>query len=531
MPHDWASMAHVLTPILDRLEDATREVQLLIVAADAEAAAAATAAIVRLVGSRPLDALAATSARRASRLLKLRPAQIVAGAPEELLALVQGSSLKLEHVRAVLLAWVDELIVGGEEPAFETLMAEIPKDAARIVVASAITPEMEELIERYARRARRVAPSTAEGAAVPLEYVTVSAVSRLSALRRLLDELDPADAVVYTRTDDSEFDVGGMLRALGYGGGVHGGNTSDAAAAAVRVTRAGGGAESELVVLYDIPASREELREAVGAQPKRVVALVQPRQLASLRALGSEDAITPLTLPEAGARARNREETVRAELRNVLESGAFSRELLTLEPLLERYDGIEIAAAALRLVNQARLERDALRTRSAAEVRAAQPPSMTRLFLNVGSMDNARPGDLVGAITNEAGITSAQLGKIDIRENHSLVEVAADVANTVVAKLTGTMIRGRRVIVRLDQERPARQSGGRPRPGSERERRDRGPSGEARSQGRPRRGEVDRGRREGGSRDRQGPARPIQPTAPERPVDRAARPPTTGETE
>jgi hypothetical protein len=113
-----------------------------------------------------------------------------------------------------------------------------------------------------------------------------------------------------------------------------------------------------------------------------------------------------------------------------------------------------------------------------------------------------------------------------------LVEVAADVADSVVAQLTGTMIRGRRVIARLDQERPARQSGGRTRLGSDRgDRRNRGPGGEARSPGRPRRGEVDRGRREGGSRDRQGPARPIQPGAPERPIDRAARPPTTGETE
>ena len=55
-----------------------------------------------------------------------------------------------------------ELIAGGEESMLETLMAEIPKDAARIVVANEITPEVEALIERYARRARRVAPPTAD---------------------------------------------------------------------------------------------------------------------------------------------------------------------------------------------------------------------------------------------------------------------------------------------------------------------------------------------------------------------------------
>src|SRR5205814_894775 len=81
--------------------------------------------------------------------------------------------------------------------------------------------------------------------------------------------------------------------------------------------------------------------------------------------LAGEGAVTPFTLSEAGLRARSREEIVRGELRDTLASGAFARELLTLEPLLESYDGIEIAAATLRLLEQARFERDAARARGA----------------------------------------------------------------------------------------------------------------------------------------------------------------------
>ena len=54
---------------------------------------------------------------------------------------------------------------------------------------------------------------------------------------------------------------------------------------------------------------------------------------------------------------------------------------------------------------------------------------MTRLYVNVGSMDNVRPGDLVGAITNEAGVSKAELGRVDVRERHSTVEVATSIAN------------------------------------------------------------------------------------------------------
>jgi len=475
MPHDWASVAHVLAPVLDRIDDAANAVQLLIVCADAEAAAGASASVVRLAGSRPLRAIASTSARRAARLLRDGGAQVVAGAPPELLALIQGSSLKLDQVRCVVLAWVDELIAGGEEGMLETLMAEIPKDAARIVVANDITAEVEALIERYARRARRVAPSATEASSegVSLQYVTTSSAARLPALRRLLDDIDPARAVVYVRSDDSEREVRDLLRALGYG------EHRAPDEPGVRVARAAGPGPWDVVVLYDTPASREELREAVGPEPTRVVALAQPRLLASLRVLTGGAQVTPLTLSEAGLRARSREEVVRAELRDMLESGAFARELLTLEPLLESYDGIEIAAATLRLLEQARFERDAARAR----VVEGRPPSpvtsaagaMTRIFVNVGAIDNARPGDLVGAITNEAHITSAKVGKIDIRENHSLVEIASDVADSVIAKLTGSSIRGRCVVARIDQERGSRPGGGRGggRGGSDRG--DRGP--------------------------------------------------------
>ena len=110
----------------------------------------------------------------------------------------------------------------------------------------------------------------------------------------------------------------------------------------------------------------------------------------------------------------------------MLATGQFSRELISLEPLLAQYDGAEIAAAALRLLETERAK--PVVTSSAP----AAPQAMTRLYVNVGSTDNVRPGDLVGAMTNEAGVTKSELGKVDVRERHSTVEVATSVANTVV---------------------------------------------------------------------------------------------------
>src|SRR6185369_11740935 len=305
-------------------------------------------------------------------------------------------------------------------------------------VASAITPSIDALVERYARRARRVVAAAA-GAETPtaLEYVTITRAGRLTALRRLLDEVDPASALVITRSEESEQPVRDLLRSLGYSG-------EDAP---VRVSRAGTATPVDLVVLYDLPATREELREAVGDHTGRVIALTQPRQLTTVRAIAAGGTVAPMTLAGPTGRARNRDADVRAELRSRLSSGTFGRELIALEPLLDEFDGIEIAAAALQLLERARAtERSQPRTPAAAPAATAQAPSprpapagaMVRLFVNIGTMDSVRPADLVGAIVNEVGVPRDSVGRIELRENHSLVEIVSERAEDVATKLTGT---------------------------------------------------------------------------------------------
>ncbi|HEU4563666.1 MAG TPA: DbpA RNA binding domain-containing protein, partial [Gemmatimonadaceae bacterium] len=338
---------------------------------------------------------------------------------------------------------------GGE--ALESLMAEAPKETARTVVATRLTSAVEGLIERYARRAgRRGATGQEEGAAAPtdLRYVTVTAASRPGALRRVLDDLDPESAAIYVRSDEGERQVHEELRALALeGSGI------------VSVTRGEPIAGAKLVVLYEPPGTPAELR-ALAGERAAVVALAQPRQLEALRAVAAGGRVSPLTLSGPEARARGREEAVRAELRAALAEGAPSREILALEPLLAEFDGIELAAAALRLLER---ERERPGRREAAQAEPAAPSPWTRVFVTVGAKDGATPRDLVGAIANEAKIASDKIGKIELRDTHSLVEVASDAAEHVVKSIHGIMIRGRQVAARLDRE-PARRESSRREP-------------------------------------------------------------------
>ena len=72
------------------------------------------------------------------------------------------------------------------------------------------------------------------------------------------------------------------------------------------------------------------------------------------------------------------------------------------------------------------------------------------MFIGAGRSLGVRPGDLVGAIANEAGVDGRDITILDIGDRHSIVEVPEDAAEYVIECLSDARIKGRKVTVRPD---------------------------------------------------------------------------------
>ncbi|MGH9176698.1 MAG: DbpA RNA binding domain-containing protein, partial [Vicinamibacterales bacterium] len=154
---------------------------------------------------------------------------------------------------------------------------------------------------------------------------------------------------------------------------------------------------------------------------------------------------------------------------------------VVVESLAEEFGIVDVAAAAVKLAHLAaggdgdeqdlpaippprdeRSRRESgSRDRGPRERGAAGPrprrrgmggPPVARLFIGAGRRAGVRPADLVGAITNEAGITSRDLGAIEIADGFSLVEVPEAVADEVVNAMRKATLRGHKVQVRRDRD-------------------------------------------------------------------------------
>ena len=77
---------------------------------------------------------------------------------------------------------------------------------------------------------------------------------------------------------------------------------------------------------------------------------------------------------------------------------------------------------------------------------------MVRVYVGAGREAGIRPGDLVGAIANEAKINSSVIGAIQIEERFSIVDVPEGMAGGIIDALGRSRIKGRKVPVRLFRE-------------------------------------------------------------------------------
>lgn len=352
-----------------------------------------------------------TALGRTTRLLAAGDVDVLAGTPEDLQALARASALKLETVTTVVLAWPEWLLAAGRLGPLEHILGET-REARRIILAWN-PAALDDVIERYARRPHVVGDLPLGDDARPLppvgpaRYAIVPAPRRAAVRRDLLDAIDRPRVTIWRR--------GTSLEA------------------------------SDVIVCLDLP-SRGELAEIAGRGA--AVLLLSPAQLPYARTIAAP--LTALPLHAARAKAATDAEQLRERVATRLESGGLEAELGLLEPLLERYDAAEVAAALLALRQEAS---SVVGPRSTEDRQPITPQEeWVKVFVNVGKKDRASAKDLVGALTREVGLARTDIGRIELREAFCLVHLAPHAADAAIRGLSRVAIRGRRVNARRDRE-------------------------------------------------------------------------------
>jgi ATP-dependent RNA helicase DeaD len=399
-------------------------------------------------------------------------ARVLFGTSEDVLGATRAGDVDLSTVQILVVDQLDRIERLGDLTQVEDVMGFLPKEGQRIVVALPVTDGVRDFAERHARRAAIVPPRSTEGgdgASSPDRGTIrfrVTPDSREEGLLTTVAELledDTRHVLLFFSTEDRAADMGDYLSLHGFACGSPG-DTAVPVWLGVQELEARAAAEGTdglVVVSCDVPADPDSLDRRHGLTGGGVV-LAFPREMTHLRDVarrtGYSMAGFPLPRPKI-----DKGEALRTQLAEAVENEDVATYLLLLEPLFERYDPAEIAAAAAALLRKKASPTAAAQSQpTPGSPGRSGPTAWVKLFLSVGERDGLTPGDMVGAITGETGLPSEKVGKIDIRESHCVVEVQEPVARQVISALNGTTIRGRAVRADFDRARP-RPSGSPPR--------------------------------------------------------------------
>ena len=425
---------------------------------------------------------------------------VVVATPGRALDHVQRGTLRLGEVTTVVLDEADEMLDMGFAEDLEAILEATPQERQTVMFSATMPRRLDALARRYLRQPVRIElgrerPVAGEAPLVRQTAYVVVRPSKPAALGRVLDLEAPTAAIVFCRTREEVDSLTETLNARGYRAeALHGGMSQDQRDRVMGRLRSG---TAELlvatdvaargldidqlthVVNYDVPAAAETYVHRIGrvgraGREGTAITLVEPRAHRMLKTIEQVTGarISVEKLPTVADLRARRLELTRAALRESLLEDDFDTFRVVVEALTDEFDVMDVALAAVKLAHESsapagdgediadvplRPDRSAhprfgeeSRDRS-ERGRSRSGGPVARLFIGLGRSAGVRPGDLVGAITGEAGLKGRDVGAIEITQRFSVVEVPESAAADVIAALRQATIKGRRPTVRRDR--------------------------------------------------------------------------------
>jgi ATP-dependent RNA helicase DeaD len=450
-----------------------------------------------------------------------RGASIVVATPGRALDHMRRGTMKLDHLRMLVLDEADEMLDMGFADDIDEILRATPGTRQTALFSATMPSRILAIAQRHLTDAARITiarekPATGEMPRVRQVAYVVQRSYKAAALARILDMEDPVATLVFCRT---RLEVESLVETITAHGqraeGLHGGMAQrqrDKVMGLFRAQKvdllvatdvAARGLDIEHlshVVNYDVPASPEVYLHRIGRTGRAgrggtAITLAEPREQRLLRVIEqfTKSKIEAAAVPTVADLRVRQLDVTRAALRERLLAGGFDNVRVIVETLAEEFDIVNIACAAVHMAHASsagegndreipvidlskrerpREERGASPagrapkggqqgdagekpTRGRLVERAERrPPAdgrIVRLFVGAGRLAGVRPGDLVGAITGEAGIESRSLGAIEIADRFSLVEVPEAMADDIIAAMRSATIRGKKVQFRRER--------------------------------------------------------------------------------
>jgi ATP-dependent RNA helicase DeaD len=415
-----------------------------------------------------------------------RGVHVVVGTPGRVMDHLDKGTLDLSQLRFLVLDEADEMLNMGFAEDVERILADTPDDKHVALFSATMPASIRRIAKRYLTDAEEITVKnrTRTVANLTQRVLVVAHPQKLDALTRILEVENFEAMIVFVRTKQVTEQLAERLRARGFSAAAINGDiaqaqrertvdalrrgkldvlvATDVAARGLDVDRI------SHVVNYDIPTDTESYVHRVGRTGRAgrtgdAISFVTPRERHLLRAIekANRQPLTPMRLPTV----EDVNETRVARFRDAITEALGSDQVGFYRDLVADYErehdvpATDVAAALAVLTqddrpllmepeqapppvrSDPRHERPQRRDGRPPRSRSTVPLAPYRIA--VGKRHHVEPRQIVGAIANEGGLDRADFGHIDIRGDHSVVELPASLSEQALSSLQRTRISGK----------------------------------------------------------------------------------------
>lgn len=502
-------------PLLSKLDVKQADPQILVLAPTRELAIQVAEAFQKYAAEIPgfhvLPIYGGQDMTSQLRQLK-RGVHVVVGTPGRVMDHLRRGSLNLNNLKSLVLDEADEMLRMGFIDDVEWILEHTPETRQTALFSATMPREIRKVCDNYLRDAKeiKIASTQSTGDNIEQVYWMVSGTNKLDALTRIL-EVEPFDGmIIFVRTKTATVELAEKLEARGFSAAALNGDmnqqlrertierlksgsldiviATDVAARGIDVERV------SHVVNYDIPYDSEAYVHRIGRTGRagrsgKAILFVAPREKRLLYTIekATRKPITLMELPSGATVTKHRIDQFTQQITNTF---AEQTDLSFFNDLLAEYSHKndvspeDIASALAYLLQKERPlqvkftdvkpERESRdrgdrggreergsrdrndrggreRSREDRPRREHNDENMVRYRIEVGRNHEVRPGDIVGAIANEAGISSANIGHIKLHDEFSTVDLPKGLSGDVLSQLKKVRVRNRPLEISVDQ--------------------------------------------------------------------------------
>jgi ATP-dependent RNA helicase DeaD len=502
-------------PLLSRLDLGMKQPQVLVLTPTRELAiqvAEAFQAYARhMKGFHVLPIYGGQSMDTQLRQLR-RGVHVVIGTPGRIMDHLRRKSLALDTLRTLVLDEADEMLRMGFIDDVEWILEHTPAERQTALFSATMPDAIRRVAQKHLRDPRevRIKSGTTTVSTTKQRYWQVSGLHKLDALTRILEVEDFDAVLIFVRTKTETVSLAEKLEARGFAAAALNGDmnqalrertveqlknekldivvATDVAARGLDVQRI------SLVFNYDIPCDTESYVHRIGrtgraGRPGSAILFVSPREMRMLRTIekATRQPIEAMHLPSGEAVTDRRVAQFKQQVIDVIESEdlGFLHQVVSQIENEQDLSAHEIAAAMAYLLQrerplQLRENREAAaprvskapsskgrpdtkerRSGKPGRARKSSPVDLVRYRIEVGRRHEATPGDIVGAIANEAGIDSQFIGQIRLHDDYSTVDLPDGMPQEVFRQLKQVRVRQQKLNIRRDDTVSTSGEGGR----------------------------------------------------------------------